>query len=299
MQRLDAGELHERRDARVRVLPNEPNDARDLGRHYAVTEPPTRHRVRLREAVEDDRPLAHAVERGDRERPLAVHGARIDLVGDDEHVMPDRDLGDALEIAAREDAAGGIVRRVEDQQLGTAMNLRLELVEIEPEACGLEQPDRNGLRLQIARGARIRRIGRIGEHDLIARIDQRRHDVPHERLEPGADHDVLARVGRDASEARGVLGDRVPQRCDPRRRRVVRLIRLDRGDAGCLHVRGGLEIGFPDLEVDDVDSLRFELACPRKRGEGILGGEPRSGGGKAGGRGSADDRHSVTIRLCV
>ena len=44
----------------------------------------------------------------------------VDLVGDGEEVVLDAELGDQLELGAREDLAGRVVRRVEQQQAGCA-----------------------------------------------------------------------------------------------------------------------------------------------------------------------------------
>ena len=75
---------------------------------------------------------------------------------------------------------------------------------------------------------------------------------------PGPDDDVFGEE-RDAqpAEARRVIGDRVAKLHDARVGRVVREVRLDRRDAGRLDVRGRVEVGFADLEVDDVAPIAW------------------------------------------
>src|SRR5207247_4356503 len=89
-------------------------------RHDAVAEPPAGHRVGLREAVEEDRPLPHPGEPCDRDELALVEESAVDLVREDRDPTRDGDRGDALELAPVEDAPGRVrggvtvVRRVRD-----------------------------------------------------------------------------------------------------------------------------------------------------------------------------------------
>ncbi len=123
VDRFDRRPLADLRRARVRVG----HPAREHRRQRPVrgeADPPTGHRPRLRRAVGDDRALEHVGELRDRLecpvriRALGVDQPRVDLVGIDPHLrMTAQDRGDCGEIVVRQDAAGRIVRRVQDQQL--------------------------------------------------------------------------------------------------------------------------------------------------------------------------------------
>ena len=63
-------------------------------REDAEAEPPAGHRERLRPAVEEDRPLGHAVEVEDAVVIAVVPQRPVDLVAEDDQVVLDRDLGD-------------------------------------------------------------------------------------------------------------------------------------------------------------------------------------------------------------
>ena len=96
-QRLDRADLGERRDAADRV-----DDQLAVGLdqrlgHDRVAHPPAGHRERLGEPVEDDRPLGHPGQRGDRDvLGAVVQDPPVDLVGEDPQVVLDGELGDRV-----------------------------------------------------------------------------------------------------------------------------------------------------------------------------------------------------------
>ena len=57
----------------------------------------------------------------------------VDLVGDDEHVVPAGEFGDELELGSGEDLAGRVVRRVEQDQLRPLAECGGQLIRIEGE----------------------------------------------------------------------------------------------------------------------------------------------------------------------
>jgi len=59
--------------------------------------------------------------------------------------------------------------------------------------------------------------------------------------------------------------------------RVVREVGVDRGLAGFFDVRRRVEIGFPDLEMDDIAALRLQLARATEHGERRFAAQPRDG----------------------
>ena len=50
--------------------------------------------------------------------------------------------------------------------------------------------------------------------------------------------------------------------------------RAHRRDGRSIDMRRGVEVGLPDLEVDDVASLALESLRPGEHAEGRLGAEP-------------------------
>ncbi len=110
-QRLHPGELREGRGAAIAVGHQPSDGLRELGRHDPVPQTPSRHGIGLREAVENDRALQHAGQRGDADVLALVEHSAIDLVGEHDQIgMLATRRGDQLQIAPREHAPGGIVR---------------------------------------------------------------------------------------------------------------------------------------------------------------------------------------------
>ena len=71
---------------------------------------------------------------------------------------------------------------------------------------------------------------------------------------------LLRRIDAQAAACGEIRGDRLAQLDDPGGRGVVRLASLERGHSGGHDGRRRVEIGFADLEVDDVASVRLERA---------------------------------------
>ena len=93
----------------------------------------------LREAVEDDRALHHVRHARDRDVLALEDAAAVDLVGHDDDVVLAGDVGDGRDVLARQHAAGRVVRRVEDDQLGLGRDERAQLVDVESEVVLLAQ----------------------------------------------------------------------------------------------------------------------------------------------------------------
>ena len=136
-----------------------------------------------------------------------VDEPRVDLVGEHPDLrMPREDLGDRVEIARAQHAAGRIVRRVENQQPRLRRDLRFELGRIEREVARLAQVDRHRHR---AVGDDLRFVDRksgdrIDHFVAGAVVGDRRDRVGDERLGARADDDVLR------AECRGRAARRCP-----------------------------------------------------------------------------------------
>ena len=84
-----------------------------------ITDTPAGHAVCFGNAVDRNRPLGHARQRPQRDMfgPV-IEDMFINLVGDCQDIIFLAQLGDELEVAARENAAGRVVRRVDDDGAG-------------------------------------------------------------------------------------------------------------------------------------------------------------------------------------
>ena len=78
---------------------------------------PARHRIGLRQAVEQDGALEHPRHTGDRRGLLVVDDPSIDLVAQYPGRAFANELGGRAQVVGRNDAARRIVRRVDDHQL--------------------------------------------------------------------------------------------------------------------------------------------------------------------------------------
>ena len=164
---------------------------RERLRHDAVTEPPARHRVRLREAVEEDRPLAHPGEPGDRDELALVKELAVDLVR--EHGDPARggERGNALELAPVEHASGRILGGVDDDEARALRHAPLEQVEVEAEAARLEQRDGDGHAADEVDDRLVDRESGVRVDDLVPLADERQDREEHDRLRAGRHDDLV------------------------------------------------------------------------------------------------------------
>ena len=105
----------------------------------------------------------------------------VDLVRQHDHVVPQHQLLDPLDVGAREDAAGR-GRGVEDEQPRPRRDQPLELVEVDPEVELLADREADRRAAAEARHRLVDREARVGEDDLDTRLDQRFDRVEHDRL---------------------------------------------------------------------------------------------------------------------
>ena len=199
--------------------------------HDAETETPSGHRVGLREAVHDHGALGHTGQRRDRRALAVVHHAGVDLVRDDREVVPLRELGDGRERRGRDHAAGGIVRRVEQQDARTRRDARLERGEIHVEALrGQQRHGHDARPEELGDGIVVGERGARDEH-LVAGFEQRDHGEEQDRLGAGRDDDVR-RLARDPATLAPLRGDGATELGQPRGRTVVRVAGLERLGGG-------------------------------------------------------------------
>ena len=151
--------------AKLRYCLARAHRADQLGRPGRPADLPARDRERLAERGDRQRALGHPVERGQRHVLAVEDEVLVDLVADRDQVVLAADRGDRLELVAREDLAGRVVRRVEHQRAharpggGGAQRVDVE------RPVGRAQRDRPA---DAARERDRRRVGVVG------RVDQRR-----------------------------------------------------------------------------------------------------------------------------
>ena len=77
------------------------NRIRDRGRRNRPAHAPSRDAVAFRKPVDSDRPIAHAVEAGERNVFRAiVKNVLVDFVGDGEHVVFDAQIANQFQFLA-------------------------------------------------------------------------------------------------------------------------------------------------------------------------------------------------------
>ena len=183
-QRLDRRDLAERRDARDGV-DDQLRERVDEGRRQdRVAQPPAGHRVRLGEPVEHDRPVREAGQRRDRDVLAVVDDPAVDLVGEDGDLgVAQHELRDPLDVAAREDAAGGVRGRVDDQQPRPVGHERPRARRGPP---GSRAPGviryGTGVAADVAGHRLVDREARVRVDDLVALLRQGEHREEHDRL---------------------------------------------------------------------------------------------------------------------
>ena len=172
-ERLDGGLLAHDRGAHDAVLVHLEHAVDDGGGAAGVTDAEARHREGLRETVEEDRALAHARQRGDRD-VIAFEGELgVDLVGSDQQVLLDGELGDGLELGAIGGAAGRVGREVQDEQLAAGLPGGAQGGRIERELVGGDGADRDGLGVAERDARSVAHVAGLVVEDLVAGVERR------------------------------------------------------------------------------------------------------------------------------
>ena len=183
-------------------------------------------------------------------RVAVVPEVLVGLVGDDDEVALDREVGDRLQLLRREDDPGRVVRGVEQQQPRAVGHGGAQRIDIGPErrwpqrhahAGGIGQRDAHGVDVE----------PRLEDDDLVAGVaqgEQRRLD----RLGgTGRHHDVGRGIDGQAVEALLVLGDRGAQVGQPVHGRVLVAPALgDRRARDHLDLVGAVRVGEALAEID-------------------------------------------------
>ena len=188
--------------------------------------------------------------------------------------MLDRQPGDELDVLARENPAGRVLGRVDDDHPGPGRDQAGKLLQVHPEVALLAQPDahREGADEVHQRG--VDRVAGVGQDHLVAPLHAGQQREEEHVLGARYQHH-LGRVGLH-SETRGHESrDRLAHLHDPARRGVVRVARVHCRYRRFDDVVGGREIRLADLEVDDLAAFGLQPPGPGQHLEGAFCAQAR------------------------
>ena len=125
---LNSRDLSLTGSAKNAVLMNLVHDGNHFRWAANVAHAPARHSEGLAEAVDGQRIVPHAGQRGEAHMLTAVGQLGIDLVADHHDLMLADDLRQRFQIGAGHNSAGGVVRVRKDQRLGAGRDGRTHLL---------------------------------------------------------------------------------------------------------------------------------------------------------------------------
>src|ERR1700687_3990337 len=278
-QRFDSGHLREAGGTGIRVG----HEARDVrgqgGTHYAVAHAPSGHGVGFREAVEDDGPLLEAGDAHDGEVLAFVDKAAVDFVRKNHDVAVADGIGYFENVLFGEHAAGRVVRRVQDDQLGTVGDQRGQFFDIDGKVALLAQRNCDRASADIVDHGLIDGEAGIGVNDFIPCLNQRQDRKENNWLAARNNNDLIARH-RDLAGAADIIGNGLAQVGQTGGGAVVGPSLVERVDTGLDDIGGSVEVGLANFEVNDFFALFFEHAGAVQDFKSGFRSEPRHPAGK-------------------
>src|SRR5208337_998859 len=181
-QRLDARDLSKAGGAGVGVGHQASHVRGQIGAHDAVAHAPAGHGIGLGEAIENNGALLHAGDARNREVLALEEQAAVDFIREHEDIAVADDFGHLLHVLALHDAAGGVLRGIDDDEFGAVGDKPGQIVDIHHEIALLAKLDGYGFATHVVDHRFVDGESRIGIDDLVALIDQRQHGVEHDRL---------------------------------------------------------------------------------------------------------------------
>ena len=173
----------------------------------------------------------------------------VDLVGHGEEVVLEADPGDGVELAGREDPAGRVVGRVQEDEAGLRADGGGQGVGVEGEVGGA-QGDDPALGAGHGDGGGVGVVIGLEGDDLVARLAQPEHGGGDRLRGAHGDDDLGVGVVVEAVPAALMLGDRLAQRRQARPRRVLVVPGPDGGDGRLGHLRRPVGVGEALAEID-------------------------------------------------
>ena len=223
----------------------------EFGRPAGPADLPAGEREDLAGRRDRQRPFGHPRQGRERDVLTVEHEVLVDLVGDGDHVVLAAQLGDQRQLLAGEDLAGGVVRRVEQQDLRVRGERGPKLVGVEGPIRRPEGHDPAGCPAECdPRGIRV--VVRLEGDDLVAGPGQREHRGGEGLGRAGGDQHLAVGVEVLPPEPAAVVGHRLAQRGNARQRRVLIVAVADRLHGGLGHLGRAVGVGEPLTEVDGV-----------------------------------------------
>src|SRR6266478_6752956 len=111
--------------------------------------------------------------------------ATVNLVSQNHEVAIADRTRDFLNVILREDAAGGILRRIQNDQLGAVIDQRAQFVDVEAEIQFLAQLDRHSFRANVIDHRLVDGKSRIRVDDFISFFPQREDAEENDWLPAG------------------------------------------------------------------------------------------------------------------
>ena len=276
-----AGDLAERRGAGYAVGRQPGNVRNQLLRHYAVAQPPARHRVALGKPVQNYGAVGHPRQGGNAVMLAGVQNVLVDFVGHHIQIrVGTRHLGHGFQLVPREGGTAGIFGGIEDEQPGALVDQFRQPGQVGMVGPFLQQAHRHGFGAAEFNHRLVDGKAGVGVDDLGAGFRQGQQRIEHNGLGPGGNHNLLP-VGVNAPHFAAVAGHGLPQFRQTGRRAVVRIAVLQSLDAGLDNVGRGLKIGLPDFQVDDFAALGFQGAGPRQHFKSGFGAQTAHSGGNS------------------
>jgi hypothetical protein len=180
---------------------------------------------------------------------VVVKNMLVHFIGDGDDVMLQAQLGDGPQLVAREDFAGGIMRRVDDNRPGPRVECRGQFVGIEVPAVAAQRH----IARRHAGHDQVRHIGvvnRLENDHLIARIGQTENRRKHRFGGARGYQHVGVRVQLLVVEALGMVRDRPAHRRHADARRILIERAIDSFDRRRQHFRRPVEIRRALAEID-------------------------------------------------
>ena len=202
-----------------------------------------------------------------------IKNLAVDLVGEHHQVTVSTQARDLAEVFFGNDAAGGVVGRIQNQQPGAVAKLICQRVQVQRKTALFRQPEGFGLSPQVLDHGLVDGEAGVGVEHLVAGFQQSQQGEEQDGFGAWHHHYLL---GRDPDAAAGgdLLGDGFPQLRVALGRAVVCPALLQGGLSGGHNVRLGGEVRLADFQVDNVTSGRFQLAGPRQHLKRRLGSQP-------------------------
>jgi hypothetical protein len=155
-----------------------------------------------------------------------------------------------FEVGARGDAAGGVGRAVEQQQAGARGDRAFEQVRVDEEVRGVGVEEHRPAAEEVDQVLVHHEVG-IGDHHLVAVVDQRAQGQEQPARDPGG-HQGLLVVPHPAGEGLLLGLELGAQFGDALGLGVGVAVGADGGARGVLDLVGDREVGLADRQVDRV-----------------------------------------------